>query len=126
MAIALSLHGLAQTWQQLLFMRALAGVAGGLLSGSAVSYVGDYFPVERRGWGNRMDYERRGYRPDCGDPAGNRNGRVFRIQNTLSHVRTYYVCHLVFGSTLRSATACSTQPHADYRLWQYPRLCAAP
>ncbi|KPQ00803.1 MAG: major facilitator superfamily transporter [Bacteroidetes bacterium HLUCCA01] len=50
MAIALSLHGLAQTWQQLLFMRALAGVAGGLLSGSAVSYVGDYFPVERRGW----------------------------------------------------------------------------
>ncbi|MCC5926100.1 MAG: MFS transporter [Bacteroidetes bacterium] len=50
MAIALSLHGLAQTWQQLLVMRAVAGVAGGILSGSAVSFVGDYFPVERRGW----------------------------------------------------------------------------
>lgn len=50
MAVALSLHGLAQTWQQLLIMRAVAGVAGGILSGSAVSYVGDYFPVERRGW----------------------------------------------------------------------------
>lgn len=50
MAVALSLHGLAQTWQQLLIMRAVAGVAGGILSGSAVSYIGDYFPVERRGW----------------------------------------------------------------------------
>jgi predicted MFS family arabinose efflux permease len=50
LAIALMLHGVVQSWQQLLFMRAVAGVAGGLLSGSAVSYVGDYFPVHRRGW----------------------------------------------------------------------------
>lgn len=50
MAIALTFHGLAQTWQQLLVMRAIAGVAGGILSGSAVSYVGDHFPVNRRGW----------------------------------------------------------------------------
>ncbi len=33
-------------------MRVLAGVAGGVLTGSAVSFVGDYFPYERRGWAN--------------------------------------------------------------------------
>lgn len=52
MAIALTLHGLAQTYQQLLVYRALAGVAGGILSGSVVSYVADYFPYEKRGWAN--------------------------------------------------------------------------
>ncbi len=52
MAIALTMHGLAQTYQQLLIYRALAGVAGGILSGSVVSYVADYFPYEKRGWAN--------------------------------------------------------------------------
>jgi predicted MFS family arabinose efflux permease len=50
LAVALLMHGVVQSWQQLLFMRAVAGIAGGLLSGSAVSYVGDYFPIHRRGW----------------------------------------------------------------------------
>jgi len=36
----------------LLAVRTLAGIAGGALSGAAVSYVGDYFPYERRGWAN--------------------------------------------------------------------------
>lgn len=35
-----------------LVVRALAGMAGGVLSGAAVAYVGDYFPYERRGWAN--------------------------------------------------------------------------
>lgn len=52
MAIALTFHGLIQTYQQLILMRAIAGVAGGILSGSAVSYIADYFPVNRRGWAN--------------------------------------------------------------------------
>ncbi len=52
MAISLSLHGAVQTWEQLVLVRAIAGVAGGLLSGSAVSYVADYFPYNRRGWAN--------------------------------------------------------------------------
>lgn len=52
MAVALSFHGLVQTYQQLILMRAIAGVAGGILSGSVVSYVADYFPVTRRGWAN--------------------------------------------------------------------------
>ena len=50
LAVALALHGLADTFPMLLAMRVLAGAGGGMLSGAAVSYVGDYFPYERRGW----------------------------------------------------------------------------
>src|SRR5690606_26547677 len=52
MAIALACHGLAVNYISLLLVRSLAGMAGGILSGAAVSYVGDYFPYERRGWAN--------------------------------------------------------------------------
>lgn len=52
MAIALFLHGAANSYISLVTMRALAGAAGGMLSGAAVAYVGDYFPYERRGWAN--------------------------------------------------------------------------
>lgn len=52
MAAVLLLHALASTFPLLLAARALAGAAGGLLSGAAVAYVGDYFPYERRGWAN--------------------------------------------------------------------------
>ena len=50
LAVMLLLHGLVQTFAGLLVVRALAGAAGGMLSGAAVSYVGDYFPYARRGW----------------------------------------------------------------------------
>ena len=50
LAVALALHGLADTFGSLLAMRVLAGAGGGVLSGAAVSYVGDAFPYERRGW----------------------------------------------------------------------------
>ncbi len=52
MAAALLLHGLAASFAMLLTVRAIAGAAGGVLSGGAVSFVGDYFPYERRGWAN--------------------------------------------------------------------------
>lgn len=52
MTVALLLHGLADTFTSLLIVRSIAGAAGGMLSGGAVSYVGDYFPYERRGWAN--------------------------------------------------------------------------
>jgi predicted MFS family arabinose efflux permease len=52
MAVVLLLHGLADDFGTLLAVRILAGAAGGILTGSAVSYVGDYFPYERRGWAN--------------------------------------------------------------------------
>ncbi|MBA2341571.1 MAG: MFS transporter [Pyrinomonadaceae bacterium] len=50
MTLALAMHGIASSYLSLLLVRTFAGVAGGVLSGSAVSYVGDYFPYEQRGW----------------------------------------------------------------------------
>ena len=50
MGVALGLHVFADSFISLLVMRGLAGAAGGILSGAAVSYVGDYFPIHRRGW----------------------------------------------------------------------------
>jgi predicted MFS family arabinose efflux permease len=52
MAVALLLHPLAVDFATLLAVRILAGIAGGVLTGSAVSFVGDYFPYARRGWAN--------------------------------------------------------------------------
>ncbi|MEX1055672.1 MAG: MFS transporter, partial [Rhodothermales bacterium] len=52
MSLALLLHAVADTYVSLLTMRAIAGAAGGTLSGAAVAYVGDYFPYNRRGWAN--------------------------------------------------------------------------
>jgi predicted MFS family arabinose efflux permease len=50
MAIALVMHVLVVDYLSFLAVRVFAGVAGGVLSGAAVSYVGDYFPYNRRGW----------------------------------------------------------------------------
>ena len=50
LALVLYFHALAQSFSSLLVMRALAGAAGGTLSGSAVAYIGDYFPYRKRGW----------------------------------------------------------------------------
>ena len=52
MAGALLLHGFATSFGSLLALRALAGAAGGVLSGASVAYVGDAFPADRRGWAN--------------------------------------------------------------------------
>lgn len=52
MTAALAMHAVVNDYAGLLIVRTLAGIAGGVLSGSAVSYVGDYFPYERRGWAN--------------------------------------------------------------------------
>jgi predicted MFS family arabinose efflux permease len=52
LAVALALHALAFDYVSLLVVRAFAGAAGGILSGAAVAYVGDYFPYRRRGWAN--------------------------------------------------------------------------
>ena len=50
MALALSLHVFIADYASFLGLRMLAGMAGGVLSGSAVSYIGDWFPYDRRGW----------------------------------------------------------------------------
>jgi predicted MFS family arabinose efflux permease len=50
MTAALVLHIVAVDYVSFLFVRVLAGSAGGVLSGAAVSYIGDAFPYSRRGW----------------------------------------------------------------------------
>jgi predicted MFS family arabinose efflux permease len=50
MTLALCLHHFVVGYVSFLTVRVVAGVAGGVLSGAAVSYVGDYFPYNRRGW----------------------------------------------------------------------------
>lgn len=52
MALFLYLHWFVFNFESFLLIRGLAGMAGGVLSGAAVSYVGDYFPYEKRGWAN--------------------------------------------------------------------------
>jgi predicted MFS family arabinose efflux permease len=50
MTVALVLHAFVVDYFSFLFVRVLAGSAGGMLSGAAVSYIGDAFPYRRRGW----------------------------------------------------------------------------
>jgi predicted MFS family arabinose efflux permease len=52
MAISLAFHQFAYDYASMLIMRILAGFAGGILTGSCVAYVGDYFPKDRLGWAN--------------------------------------------------------------------------
>ena len=50
MTLALTLHGFVTGYASFLVVRLFAGMAGGILSGAAVSYIGDFFPYNRRGW----------------------------------------------------------------------------
>jgi predicted MFS family arabinose efflux permease len=50
MTVALVLHAFVTGYVSFMAVRVLAGMAGGVLSGAAVSYIGDFFPYERRGW----------------------------------------------------------------------------
>lgn len=50
MAVALLFHYMVVDYFSFLAVRVFAGVAGGILSGAAVSYIGDYFPYQKRGW----------------------------------------------------------------------------
>jgi predicted MFS family arabinose efflux permease len=50
MALGLLAHAGVQGYASFILVRTFTGMAGGVLSGAAVSYIGDYFPYERRGW----------------------------------------------------------------------------
>jgi len=52
LAASLAFHQLAFDYTSMLIMRILSGFGGGVLTGSCVAYIGDYFPKERRGWAN--------------------------------------------------------------------------
>jgi predicted MFS family arabinose efflux permease len=50
MTVALICHFFVVDYLSFLGVRVFSGVAGGILSGAAVSYIGDYFPYHKRGW----------------------------------------------------------------------------
>jgi len=50
MTVALLLHHFVVGYYSFLAVRVFAGMAGGVLSGAAVAYIGDFFPYDRRGW----------------------------------------------------------------------------
>lgn len=50
MTVALICHYVVVDYFSFLAVRIFAGMAGGILSGAAVSYIGDFFPYNRRGW----------------------------------------------------------------------------
>ena len=50
MTVALVLHFFVAGYYSFLLVRIFAGSSGGILSGAAVSYIGDAFPYHRRGW----------------------------------------------------------------------------
>lgn len=70
MSAALALHALAFDYFSLLVVRALAGAAGGVLSGAAVAYIGDYFPYQLRGWANGWVMTGMAFGHIIGIPAG--------------------------------------------------------
>ena len=70
MALTLAAHGLATSFESFLAVRILAGICGGVLSGAAVSYVGDAFPSERRGWATGLVMSAVPFGLVIGIPAG--------------------------------------------------------
>lgn len=52
MGLSLILHVCVINFALLIFFRLMAGISGGLLTGTCISYVRDYFPYEKRGKAN--------------------------------------------------------------------------
>lgn len=90
MTVALALHAVATGYTSMLIIRAIAGAAGGVLSGSAVSYIGDYFPYERRGWANGWVMSGAATGQIVGIPLG----------TILSESIAFYAPFLLFSATM--------------------------
>lgn len=112
LAIALTLHGLVTSYQQLIVMRAVAGIAGGLLSGSAVSYVGDFFPVNRRGWANGWVMSGAATGQIIGIPLGTLMAEYFgfRIPFLLFGVSMMLTFYLIWAHVPQPDVRRDTQP----------------
>lgn len=70
MTAALALHSVITSYESFLAVRAISGVCGGLLSGAAVSYVGDWFPYHRRGRASGWIMSGMAFGQIAGIPAG--------------------------------------------------------
>jgi predicted MFS family arabinose efflux permease len=93
MALALALHLAIVGYASFVTIRAIAGVCGGLLSGAAVAYVGDYFPYHRRGWASGWVMSGMAFGQILGIPAG----------ALLAERISYQAPFVLFGGTLAIA-----------------------
>ena len=66
----LFLHSFVTDYLSLLLVRAVSGMAAGVLSGVAPAYIGDHFPPERRGWANGVVMTAIAFGQIVGIPAG--------------------------------------------------------
>ncbi len=66
----LFLHSFVTDYLSLLLVRAVSGIAAGVLSGVAPAYIGDHFPSERRGWANGVVMTAIAFGQIVGIPAG--------------------------------------------------------
>ena len=66
----LFLHSFVTDYLSLLLVRAVSGMAAGVLSGVAPAYIGDHFPSERRGWANGVVMTAIAFGQIVGIPAG--------------------------------------------------------
>jgi len=70
MTIFLFAHILAYNFYSILTIRILTGVAGGILTGSCISFVRDYYPYNKRGWANGVIVSGSGIGQIVGIPVG--------------------------------------------------------
>ena len=66
----LFLHSFVTDYLSLLLVRAVSGMAAGVLGGVAPAYIGDHFPSERRGWANGVVMTAIAFGQIVGIPAG--------------------------------------------------------
>ncbi len=66
----LFLHSFVTDFLSLLLVRAVSGMAAGVLSGVAPAYIGDHFPSDRRGWANGVVMTAIAFGQIVGIPAG--------------------------------------------------------
>lgn len=95
LSVTLFLHALANSFASLLIIRSLSGAAGGMLSGAAIAYVGDYFPYNRRGWAHGWIMSGVAAGQILGIPMG----------KFLAGLASFRIPFIVFGITMAGAVA---------------------
>ncbi|MWG35329.1 MFS transporter [Halomarina oriensis] len=97
MTAALAAHWFAGDYVSLFSLRLLAGVAGGVLNGAAIAYVGDYFPPRAPRVGQRLGHQRVRRRADRGYPHRDHPRRGVRLSHAVSRVRRRHAVRVRSG-----------------------------
>jgi predicted MFS family arabinose efflux permease len=70
MTVSLFFHYLAYNFYSILIIRIITGIAGGILTGSCISFVRDYYPYKKRGFANGIIASGSGIGQIVGIPIG--------------------------------------------------------